>query len=264
MLDFFAAHRDTMIDIATTAAIFLIGLLVIKIVLTVLRKALKKSVLDEVLHRFIVNAVKLLLFIVLLLMVLNRLHIQTASLITVLGVGGAAIALALKDSLGNIAGGIVVMVTKPFTSGDYVDIEGTTGYIKHIDLLITTLTTNDNKVITVPNGRVITSVLTNYSRLDTRRVDLKFGIGYDADVEKARDLMFALAESNPMILGDPEPFCGVSANTESAVELDFFVWTKTENYWPVKYFMEENVKRAFDEAGIAMPYNQLDVHIRKN
>ncbi|MEA4922776.1 MAG: mechanosensitive ion channel [Eubacteriaceae bacterium] len=256
-------HIEMLIDAGIAIAIFLIGLIVIKIILTVMRKMLKKTSIDSVLHRFLTNAVKVILMVVLVLIVLSRLNIQTASIITVLGVCGAAIALALKDSLGNVAGGIMILVTKPFQQGDYVDIGGTTGVVQHIDLLLTTMTTFDNKVITVPNGMVTTSVLTNYSREETRRVDTLFGIAYDSDVNKAKDLMMALADTNPMIMADPAPFAGVASNTENAVELDFRVWAKTDEYWDVKYYLEENVKIAFDEAGIKMPYNQMDVHIKK-
>lgn len=256
-------NMDLLIKIIVVAAIFLIGLLIIKIVLVVMKKALEKTRVNSVLHKFLLNAVKVILLIVLVLAVLAKLNIQTSSLITVLGVCGAAIALALKDSLANVAGGIMLLATKPFEQGDYIDINGTRGLVQHIDLLLTTLNTYDNKVITVPNGNVTTAVITNYSREDTRRIDMIFGIGYSDDINRAKDIMLALAETHPLVLSEPEPFTGVASHSESAVELEFRIWAKTEDYWEIKYFMEENVKMAFDEAGIEMPFPQMDVHIKK-
>ncbi|MEG0157257.1 MAG: mechanosensitive ion channel family protein, partial [Anaerovoracaceae bacterium] len=179
------------------------------------------------------------------------------------GVAGAAIALALKDSLGNVAGGIMILVTKPFSQNDYIDIGGTTGTVKHIDLLLTTLKTYDNKVITIPNGMVTTSVLTNYTREELRRVDCVFGIGFNDDLNHAKDLMLATAQANGMILDTPEPFIGVAGNSDNSVDVDFRVWCKTEDYWDVKYFLEENIKLAFDEAGICIPFPQMDIHLKK-
>lgn len=129
-------------------------------------------------------------------------------------------------------------------------------------MLLTTLVTFDNKTITIPNGIVSSAIITNYTRAELRRVDCVFSISYDSDVVKAKDILSEIAKNNPMILDDPEIVIGVISNGESSVNLDFKVWTETENYWPVKYFLEENVKLAFDNNGINIPYRQLDVHIK--
>lgn len=239
------------------------GYIVIRILLKIVKKFLDKSTLDVSLHTFILNSLKAVLWIILIVTIFGVLGIPTSTFVAVLGAGGAAIALALKDSLGNIAGGIIILVTKPFKQGDFIDITEVAGVVEHIDLLYTTLKTFDNKVVRVPNGKLTTAVMVNYSTENTRRVDCKFGIGYDDDIAKAKDVLLAVAESNPDIFTDPEPFVGVAGHGDSAVEIDMKVWCTNDNYWSVKYFLEENVKLAFDEAGISIPYPQVDVHNRK-
>jgi small conductance mechanosensitive channel len=135
--------------------------------------------------------------------------------------------------------------------------------VQSIDLLVTTLKTVDNKVITIPNGTITTSVLVNYSREEMRRVDCQYGISYEADIVKAKDVLLAVAESNPYIFADPEPIIGVAAHQDSCVLLDLKVWCSTSRYWDIKYYLEEQVKLAFDEAGITIPYPQMDVRVIK-
>lgn len=254
---------EIMIQIGIAAIVFFIGWIAIRIILRIEKKALEKFHLDEALHLFIIKATKVILWIILVITVLQKLGVSTTSLITVLGAGGAAIALALKDSLGNIAGGLIILINKPFSRGDTIEVADAVGIVDSIDLLTTQLHTFDNKVVTVPNGTIITSVLTNYSREDTRRVDCVFSISYSADIEQARTLMENVADSCEYILAEPEPLIGVASHGEHAVLMDFRVWCRTEHYYDVKYFLEENVKLAFDEAGINIPYPQLDVHISK-
>ncbi|MBE6034234.1 MAG: mechanosensitive ion channel family protein [Clostridiales bacterium] len=258
---------DRIIDFADTLGlalvVLLIGYILIKIAVKITRRALSKNALDESLHTFIENSLKVILWIVLIVTVLGVMKIPTSTFVAVLGAGGAAIALALKDSLGNIAGGIIILVTKPFKRGDYIDIIEISGVVQEIDLLYTTLKTFDNKVVSVPNGKVTNAVMINYSAETTRRVDCKFGIGYDDDINKAKDILLAVTESNPEIFKEPAPFVGVSGHGDNSIYLDLRVWCKNEEYWNVKYFLEENVKLAFDEAGISIPYPQLEVHYKK-
>ncbi len=243
--------------------VLLIGYIIIRIIIRITKRALIKSNLDLALHTFIENSIKVVLWIVLAVTVLGVLDIPTSTFVAVLGAGGAAVALALKDSLGNIAGGIIILVTKSFKKDDFIDITEVSGVVQHIDLLYTTLKTFDNKVVSVPNGKITNNVLINYSSEETRRVDCKFGIGYEDSIDEARDILRNVAAANPEIFTDPEPFFGVSGHGASSVDIDFRVWTKCENYWNVKYFLEENVKIAFDEAGINIPYPQMDVYLKK-
>ncbi len=248
---------------AWAAAVLIAGLILVKIALGITRRALEKTALDASIHTFVLSALRILLYIVLVVVLLGVLEVPTTPLITVLGAGGAAIALALKDSLGNIAGGLLILVNQPFKKGDEIDIGGTYGEVDKIDLFVTTLRTYDNKEITIPNGNITTSVIVNYSRRTSRRVDCKFGISYDSDIALAKSVLLRVAQSNPDIYTDPAPFIGVASHDESEVKLDLKVWCDTDKYYSVKYYLTEQVKLAFDEADISIPYPQMDVHVVK-
>ena len=246
-----------------TAAIIIVGLIIIKLALKITRKALVKTTLDGAMYKFVLNVIKAVLGVVLIVVSLGYLKVPTAPLVTVLGAGGAAIALALKDSLGNIAGGIIILANKPFKKGDVIDVAGTEGIVDSIDLFVTTLKTFDNKVVTVPNGTVTTSVIVNYSMEDMRRVDCVFGVSYDSDISAAKDVLLAVAESSPDILMEPAPIIGVAEYQESSIALDLKVWCETSRYYDVKYYLEEEVKAAFDKAKITIPYPRMDVRVRE-
>ncbi len=257
-------HTLELLTKAGYAAVTLvIGWILITVILRIARKALQKSRLDEALHTFILNSAKAVLWVVVLITVLSQLEIDTKSLITVLGAGGAAIALALKDSLGNVAGGLIILINKPFSKGDTIEVQQTVGIVDSIDLLTTKLHTFDNKVVMIPNGTITTSILTNYSRENIRRVDCVFSISYEADIGKAKDILQNVSSCCPQVLAEPAKIIGVASHGENAVMLDLKVWCSTLDYFDVKYFLEENVKIAFDEAGIEIPYPKLDVHIKE-
>ena len=245
------------------AVILVIGVLLIKLIIYVTRKALAKSSLDAAIYTFILNAAKIILYLILIVVLLSQMKVPTAPLVTVLGAGGAAIALALKDSLGNIAGGLLILANKPFKKGDVIDAAGINGIVENIDLFVTTLKTYDNKVITIPNGNINTSVIVNYSKEAIRRVDCNFSVSYDSDIAKAKEVLKAVARSNPDVFQDPAPVIGVASHLDSAILLDLKVWCDTEKYYDVKYYLEEQVKLAFDEANISIPYPQMDVHVVK-
>ena len=243
--------------------ILAVGLIAIKVIIGIMRKALTRTSLDGAIYAFVLNGTKIVLYIVLAVVLLTQLKVPTAPLVTVLGAGGAAIALALKDSLGNIAGGLLILANKPFKKGDVIDVATINGIVENIDLFVTTLKTYDNKVITIPNGTINTSVIVNYSKEEIRRVDCKFGISYESDIETAKDVLETVAKSNPNVMKEPAPFIGVASHLDSAVMLDLKVWCDTEKYYDVKYYLEEQVKLAFDKANISIPYPQLDVHVVK-
>ena len=248
---------------AGLVALVVVGLLLIKILVRILKKTLLKTSLDESMHVFIVNAIKIVLYILFIVVLLGYMKVPTAPLVTVLGAGSAAIALALKDSLGNIAGGILILANKPFKKDDVIEVAGMEGTVESIDLFVTTLKTYDNKVVTVPNGTVTTSVIVNYSKEGIRRVDCAFGISYDADIAKAKDVLLAVTESCPLVLKEPEPVVGVSEHLDSAVKIDLKAWCVADDYAAVKYFLTEQAKLAFDEANITIPYPRMDVRVTK-
>lgn len=256
---------DLLFVLGKVAVILIVGLIAIKLILRFERKILEKSTLDESVYLFVLRASKIALWVVLIIAVLPNIGVNPASLVTVLGAGGAAIALALKDSLGNVAGGILILINKPFAKGDTIELAGVTGVVDEIDLLTTQLHTFDNKIVTIPNGTITTSVLTNYSREDIRRVDCKFSISYDADIVQAKEILYNVAVCNPLVMNEngKEPIIGVASHGDSGILLDLKVWCSTSDYFDVKYYLEENVKIAFDEAGIDIPYQTMDVHIKK-
>ena len=177
---------DQLINLGLSIVILAVGWIVIKFIIRIARKALDRTSLDPVLYRFILKILRIVMWIILALTIMERFGFKMSSLITVLAAAGAAIALALKDSLANVAGGIMILINKPFAQDDFIDINGTTGKVRDIDLFVTHLKTYDNKVITIPNGMVNTSVLINYTKENKRRVDCCFGIGYNDDIQQAR------------------------------------------------------------------------------
>lgn len=244
--------------------IIVFGLALTKIIIKITDRALKKSSADPILYTFVRNVIRVAAAIIIATMCLGIMGIQIHTIIAVVGAAGAAIALALKDSLANIAGGVMIIITKPFGKDDLIDVGDVSGKVQDIDLFLTTLRTYDNKTITIPNGIVNTSILINHSKESSRRVDCTFGIGYEDDIGKAKRIMKEVCDANGLIFKEPEPLIGVANHGSSAVEMALKVWCMTDDYWDVKYYLEENIKIAFDKNGIRIPYPQMDVHIKNN
>jgi len=254
---------DTIEQWLIALSVLAIGFFAIKLISVAVKKTLRKTSLDPVLHRFVVNGTSVILGILLLSGILSYLGVTLSAIVAMIGVAGAAIALALKDSLGNIAGGMIIIASKPFKKGDTVESGGIVGRVEQIDLLFTTLMTFDNKVVYIPNGNLSTSTIINYSAEDKRRVDCKFGISVKSSVSDAKEILYVVAEQSEMILKEPTPLVGVSEQSDGIVYLDMKVWCATDNYLTVKYFIEENVKLAFDEGGIDTQVRHLNVHVKK-
>ena len=247
-------------NIIGSLVILIVGLIIMKVVLHLLRKGLGKTKLDGALHTFVVNTVKVLLWILLVVTILSHMGVSMTAFLTMLGAGGAAIALALKDSLANFAGGILVIVNKPFEKGDYIEACGIGGKVEQIDLLYSTLVTLDTKVITIPNGKLSTDVVVNFSRADRRRVDTRFNIGYTDDIGEAKAVIEAIVRDSKLFFDDPAPTIGVASYDDSAIVIEVLAWCKTEDYYTAKYHLQEEVKKKFDENGIEIPYPQVVVH----
>ncbi len=254
---------QTLIDVGIAVGIVLVGYIVIRILCRVIRKALTRSRLDEVLHTFIINCIRIILWIMVVITALSYVGIPVSAFLAALGAAGVAVALALKDSLSNFAGGILIILTKPFKKGDHIDDNQTSGKVEKIDLLYTTLITFDNKVITVPNGKLANSTIVNYSGMESRRVDCRFSVSYEDDIGRVKDVLSAVVESDPRIFSEPAPIIGVSGHGESGVEIDLKVWCSTQDFWDVKYSLEEQVKLAFDESDITIPFPQVEVRLKK-
>lgn len=241
-----------------------IGLIIIRIIMKITRKFLDRSNADPSVYAFVKNSVKITCLVVLVTMCMGILGIPMSTVVAVLGAAGAAIALALRDSLANIAGGMMIIITRPFSKDDLIDVGTVSGKVENIDLLLTTLKTYDNKTITIPNGLINTSILVNHSKESKRRVDCTFNIGYGNDIGRVKELLAEVCGMCPQIMSEPKPIIGVANHGESSVVMDVKAWCDTEDYWDVKYFLEEKVKLTFDENGIDIPYPQVDVNIKKS
>lgn len=250
--------------IITALVILIIGIIGLKILVALLRRILKKSPIDGALHKFIINSVRIGIWIFIIVAVLSELGVNTTTFVAVLSAAGAAIALALKDSLSNVAGGIIILITKPFCRGDYVMIDTAEGNIKEIDIMTTTLNTIDDKVVIIPNGTVTSSIITNYSREGFRRVDCVFEVGYECDLAKVKDILKDIEKGCSTALHDRPPVIGVSSHGESGVAVDFKVWTTTDKYWDTFYYLHEEVKNVFDREGIMIPYPHMEVTLHKD
>ena len=203
------------------------------------------------------------LYVLLVVIIIGILGIPTASVITVIASAGVAIGLALQGALSNIAGGIMILVLRPFKVGNFVEVAGNSGTVTDVGIFYTVLTTPDNKVITIPNGTVMANNIVNYSVKETRRVDFTFSVAYGTDVDKVKSILVEEAANNEMVLKDPAPFARLSKQNESSLDFTFRVWTEAANYWTVNFDLLEKLNNRFVEEGIEIPFNQLDVNIKK-
>ena len=250
-------------SILLAIVILIIGLILIKIILGIAAKALHKTKLDPSIHKFILSALKAALYVILLVIILSSLKVPTAPLVTVLGAMGAALALGLQGSLSNVAAGILILVNQPFKKGDLVDTNGYQGIVDAIDITCTTIQTVDNRTVILPNSSVLGSAIVNNTAEKMRRVDVSYGIAYSADIARAKEVICEVCKKNQYVLDEPAVFVGVGEHGENAVILDLRCWVETANYLPARYELQEQVKLAFDEAGIQIPFHQVDVHLDK-
>lgn len=248
-------------SIVSAAIILIIGLIVIRIVMKILHKGLQKSKIDKTAHGIIKSLTKIALYIMLGVIVLSSIGVPTASLVALIGASGLAVGLAVQNSLSNLAGGFTILFAKPFSVGDYIETNGVSGTVEEISILSTKLLTVDNKVIYIPNGQVSGNKIINYTQEELRRVDINFSIAYENDFNKAVSLISSVIDKHPLALKEPAPFIRMSEHAASAVVITTRVWAKSEDYWTLNYDLMEQVKQKFDENGISIPFNQLDVHI---
>jgi small conductance mechanosensitive channel len=239
--------------------LLIVGLWLIKFIVKVLEKNVQGR-FDRTLTSFLMSITKTILMILLLISIASTIGIEVTSFVAVLGAASFAVGLALQGSLSNFAGGVLLLIFRPFTAGDTIEVAGHKGKVQEIQILYTIMTTFDNKKIMIPNSNISNSSVTNFSAMDKRRVDLTFGIGYDDDFHEAIALLKELADKHELILDDPEPLIRVTEHAGSSINIACKVWVKGPDYWDVYFDMHEDVKDAFDEAGIGIPYPQLDVH----
>ena len=216
---------------------------------------------DPTLNKFLCGLISAVLKVMLLISVASMIGVETTSFIAVVGAAGLAIGLALQGSLANFAGGVLILIFKPFRVGDTIEAEGYLGSVAEIQILYTVLNTFDNRRVVIPNGNLSNATLTNVSVYDKRRCDMTFGIGYDDDIDKAKKILQRLFEEDERSLTEPAPRICVGGLGDNSVDLMFRPWVGTDDLWPYYWDMQEKVKKAFDEEGISIPYPQRDVHL---
>ncbi|SDY48513.1 mechanosensitive ion channel family protein [Tindallia californiensis] len=241
-----------------------VGLTVVKKISTLIAEQMDKSKMDQSLKSFLVPLVRILLQVMLIISIASMLGAEMTSFVAVLGAMSFAIGLALQGSLANFAGGVLILILKPFKVGDYIEAAGHAGTVKDIQVFYTVLNTPDNRKIIVPNANLSNSSAVNYSAYTTRRVDFKFGVGYGADIRQVKQILQRIADEHPLVMKDPAPMIVLGEHGDSAVVFYFRVWCQAEDYWTIYFDMMERVKEAFDEDGISIPYPQMDVHLQNH
>lgn len=251
------------INILIAIVIFGFGKILIQFFLKMCNKFFEKANMEISVKKFLLSLIKSILFVILAITICGQLGIETTSFIAVIGSAGLALGLAFQGSLSNFAGGVLILVMKPFKVGDYISESGTgrEGTVQQIDICYTTLITPDNKKVVIPNGNLSNSSLTNASAFEKRRVDIEVGISYSADISEAKTEMENLAKSHELVLKEEDIFSFVSNLDSSQVTMGLRVWCLTSDYWTVKFELTEGIKKTFDEKGIEIPFNQLVVHL---
>ena len=257
---------DFAVNVIIALILLFVGRIVIKYIIKFMDKFLKRANVEISMQKFLDSLIKVILYIVLIVIICGQVGIETTSFIAVLGSAGLALGLALQGSLSNFAGGVLILVLKPFKVGDYIldGSSGKEGTVKKIDLFYTYLDTSDNKKLIIPNGNLANTHIVNTSSNEKRRVDFELGISYEADIDKAKAVILQTAKSEEFVLKNEEIFVFIKELAASQVTVGVRVWSLNSNYWTVYFNLNEAFKKSLDEAGIEIPYNQLSVHIEKN
>lgn len=257
---------DFAVNVIIALILLFVGRIVIKYIIKFMDKFLKRANVEISVQKFLDSLIKVILYIVLIVIICGQVGIETTSFIAVLGSAGLALGLALQGSLSNFAGGVLILVLKPFKVGDYIldGSSGKEGTVKKIDLFYTYLDTSDNKKLIIPNGNLANTHIVNTSSNEKRRVDFELGISYEADIDKAKAVILQTAKSEEFVLKNEEIFVFIKELAASQVTVGVRVWSLNSNYWTVYFNLNEAFKKSLDEAGIEIPYNQLSVHIEKN
>lgn len=256
--------------VMTTGVKLLIGLVLLFIIFKIanriskrIYKRLQKRGADETISRVLTQGIKITIKLVALIMFVSYIGIETASISALIASVGVGFSLALNGVLSNFAGGIIIILMRPFKIGDYITTNGESGTVEDIHMYYTVLVTPDNKVIHVPNGSLSTNVVVNVSAKESRRVDVVMSIAYNADYEKAREIILGVINRHDDIYKTPAPYVAVGSYAASSVDLNVRVWTKNSNYWTINRYLMEEIKKAFDAEGIEIPFDQLEVTVKQ-
>ena len=250
---------DSMPTVLMLIAVIAIGYASVKIIIKLIKKVLMKTSIDHTAITFILSFLRVILYVIVVITALSTIGVNVASLITAVGAAALTAGLALQDTLGNLASGMIILLSKPFIAGDILEFEGITGKVENIKVFFTTIHTLDNKIVTIPNSRLTTNNVINCTKVDKRRVDLKYSISYDDDISKVKALIYTLISENDKVLNDPEPTVYVGKHLDSGIEIVVMLWTTPDDYYSVYYYMQENVKLTFDKNNITIPYPHVVV-----
>lgn len=251
---------DFLIDLLIALLVLIVGFRLVKLLEKYLKKEHRFNKMDITAKDFIIGIVSVALKVLLFVIAATIVGIPTTSLITIIGSSALAIGLALQGGLSNLAGGLMILLFRPFKVGDYIETSTKEGTVKSISMFYTTLTTPDNKEIQLPNGNLSNNDITNYSANKERRVDLEFSVAYDSKIDKVKKVLSSVVDKNELIIQDKEKIIRLLKHGDSSLVFVLRVWTKTEDYWNTLYDLEEKVKEAFDKNNIEIPYPQLDIH----
>ncbi len=249
------------LKVLAAIVIFVVGRWVAKIMAGVIRKMMTKADVDPTLQKFVANMVYIALMAFVVVAALNQLGVQTTSFIAILGAAGLAVGLALQGSLSNFAAGFLMILFRPIRVGDYIEGAGSAGTVEEISIFTTTLVTPDNKTVIIPNAAMTGDNIVNWTVKGTRRVDMVMGIGYDDDIDKAKQIMADVLSKDSRILKDPAPQIAMVELADSSVNFVVRPWVKASDYWGVYMATHEAIKKAFDAQGISIPFPQRDVHV---
>ena len=252
------------LKILAAIVVFIIGRWVIKLVKKWMANGLMSKHGDATVHSFLSNLVGVLLYFILIISIISILGINTSSLVALLASAGLAVGMALSGTLQNFAGGVMIVMFRPFKVGDFISAQGFEGKVSEIQIFNTHLLTMDNKEIILPNGILSTGIMTNYMKQDTRRVDWVFSMAYGDDYDHAKAVLKRLCEADPKIKKAPEPFIELLKLNDSSVDITVRVWVDSADYWPVFFAMNERVYKAFAQEGLHIPFPQMDVHLKQS
>ena len=251
-------------NIGFALLILISGIILSKWIVKLVCRGMRRAKIDDMLVDFVTSLLKWALYFVFIIAALNRLGVPTTSFIAVLGAAGLAIGLALKDSLQNFAAGVMLIIFRPFNTGDSIQAGGAEGVVENVHIFSTTMRTPDNREIILPNGDIFGGKIVNNNARDTRRIDLVIGVGYDDDLRKAKQVLEGVVAMEDRLLKDPEPLIAVGELGASSVDILVRPWVKTSDYFATKCALTENIKLALDDAGISIPFPQMDLHLNQD
>jgi len=255
---------DVGLKLVFLVIVLLLGLKLIKVLCNALKKAKFMNKIDKTVHNILINVINIGLKILLFISLAAYIGIPMTSVITLIGSAGLALGLALQGGLANLAGGIIILIFKEFSVGDYIEASGVGGTVTDINVFYTSLTTADNKSITIPNGDLANGTITNFSKCDSRRLDINVSVSYNSNIEKVKEILTSVCSEHEMVLKEKDIFVRLTNMADSALIFTIRVWVKPENYWSLNFDLQENIKIALDKNKIEIPYPQMDVHLNSH